>query len=364
MNDNEYLVKKKSQNSFILRPREEIKTRVKRLLNFINYNPIKMLSQEMFVGGVEYADENEMIFRLSGLQLAEFQNFIGEDNIFMSNKYGSYCFRVIEVNKPFALDNKNSLNTHRYFIIQSYIDMKIVKGFFGGGAGEKMVLSKKNIVRINYYNHSFETGQNEVLIGGYAPLEGSYLVYKKDKDSFYIVSQYKSDNLVYRKNRYNQLDIYITSDYNGFYSEIRNNDFFGNSRNDINFEGFPYILCCSKEIGGNMANIYHGSERNEITNLFARFNMPEKLTRDTKMIFDRHVQSTKTYAITPLRSLSKIDFQFYYPNGVPYDFQQVEHSFVLLIREYYDTNINTGYSTKRGVTDNINVFQYSINQQN
>jgi hypothetical protein len=103
---------------------------------------------------------------------------------------------------------------------------------------------------------------------------------------------------------------------------------------------------------------------NEVSNLFAKFNMPEKLSRDTRMVYDRQVLAAKTFEITPLPSLSVIDFQFYYPNGVPFDFQQVDHSMVLLIREYYDSNIDTGYSTKRGVIDNINVFQYPINHKN
>jgi hypothetical protein len=75
------------------------------------------------------------------------------------------------------------------------------------------------------------------------------------------------------------------------------------------------------------------------------------------MVFDRHAQTPKTFAQTPLPSLTQIDFSFFYPNGLRYNFQNIEHSMVLLIREYVDYNSDINYSTRRGNTDDINVFQ-------
>jgi hypothetical protein len=304
---------------------------------FFNYSPIKLMFQEIKVepkSQIQYLDDEQIMFNMTNNALTKFKIFLSDtDNIFQCNIYGDNCFNLCEIKKQPVNGVSDS-----YFMIISYLDNKIVKGFFS--VDDKiLVLSKKKIIRIHYYNHNFETGQNEIYLGGYLPLNGSYVVIKKNKDFFYIISRFKCDNLIFKKEKYNPLDIFITSDYNGFYTQLKNTDFFGNTKCDINFESYPYLLCCSKKIGGNIKNIYFNYEMNEVSNLFAKFNMPEKLSRDTRMVYDRQVLAAKTFEITPLPSLSVIDFQFYYPNGVPFDFQQVDHSMVLLIREYYDSDI-------------------------
>lgn len=255
-----------------------------------------------------------------------------------------------------------------YFV--SATDGKPLKNFWNYKG--KYIFSRKKVVKITYYNHQLSTGINSVQISGFVPLNGEYVIYKSNKDQFCIMSKYMSDDGIYKKykNQYIPFNIKITSNYFGFKNEINNVDLFGNSTSDINFESFPYIFCTSSVLGGNIQNIYNNGNNNrifplqELNNIFMKINMPEKLIRESRMIYDRHIQTSKTFPSTPLPSLSFIDLQFWYPNGIPYDFQKTEHSFVLLIREYFDYNNDINYSTKRGNTDDINTFPQIVYQNN
>lgn len=281
-------------------------------------------------------------------------------SLFFSKNDMFECFNYPGV--PIALKN---ITNQLYYYFVSVLDNKPLKNFWG--QNEKYTFSRKKIIRFTYYNHQLTTGVNDIKLHGFSPINGSYPIFKINKDQFSIMSKFNSDDGIYKKNKnfFNPFTIEMTSDYSGFKDQIKNTDFFGNTKSAINFESSPYILCTSSVLGGNIQNIYNNGNNNrvlplqELTNVFMKLNMPEK---SLKMVYDRFVQVNKTFPTTPLPSLSFIDLQFWYPSGVAYDFQDADHSFVLLIREYYDYNNDINYSTKRGNTDDINTFPQVVYQ--
>jgi hypothetical protein len=308
---------------------------------FFNMNPIKFLKDKIILilnQDILYV-EDFIYFKLLN---NKFLDFTKENNIFYCKEYENICFGL-----------GYSINKDAYYVY-TLIDQKKVELFF---STEHLVLYQSKLIQVKYYNHMMESGQNDILIKGFTPLDGGYIIYKKNKDNFYFLSNYEIDDNIYRKYKMNIFDICVTSDYFGFKNIQNNLDLFNNSRFSINFESFPYIFCTSKAIGGNVQNIIDKSKYTEISNIFCKFNMPEKLSKDAKMVYDRHIMTSKTYFLSPIPTLSEIDFEFFYPLGIPYDFQNTDHSMVLLIREYYDSNMDTNISSKRGNADDINVFQ-------
>jgi hypothetical protein len=286
-------------------------------------------------------------------------------NSFFLNSDIFECLQFPDV--PIKIKNTN--NGWYYFI--SAIDEKPLKNFWTNKSKMNYNFSRKKIINITFYNHQLTTGINNIKINGFLPLDGTYIIFKKNKDQFSIISKYMSDDGIYKKykSQYTPFNIEVSSDYFGFKNEVKNTDLFGNSTEAIKFEFVPYILCTSTVLGGNIQNIYNNGNNNrilplqELTNVFMKLNMPGKaFLQDSRTIYDRFVQSNKTFQATPMPSLSFIDLQFWYPSGIAYDFQNFEHSFVILIREYFDYNNDINYSTKRGNTDDINTISQVLYQ--
>lgn len=336
---------------------------------FYNTNPIFFYGNAV----LNYSDSKKNEYE-NDLEI-DYQEIIVQDNNILFKFRSKYNFfnnqDIFEcVNYPNIPILLKKYKNEDLFYFVSATDGKPLKNFWNYKG--KYIFNRKKIIRITYYNHQLSTGINSVQISGFFPLNGEYIIYKSNKDQFCIMSKYASDDGIYKKykSQYLPFNIKITSDYFGFKNEINNVDLFGNSTSDINFESFPYIFCTSSVLGGNIQNIYNNGNNNrifplqELNNIFMKINMPEKLIRESRMIYDRHIQTSKTFPSTPLPSLSFIDLQFWYPNGIPYDFQKTEHSFVLLIREYFDYNNDINYSTKRGNTDDINTFPQIVYQNN
>ena len=362
--NNKFMVTAKyiSENMFLVETDQvlqDLETGDEDAFIFFNIDPVRLLDREFLLrpGDARYTDESMMFFSFANPDIANsfLADFVLRDNIFQCRQYGENCFC--------AVFSRTTPDGNYVFGIASLEADKIVSCFLGPFAGAQhsndcvFELTQKNLVCLRYYNHMLLTGVNEVLLSGHLPLDGAHVIYKRDKDHFYIRSKYSCDDWVHKKFAIDTFQLKITSDYHGFTSEVTNQDMFGNAEYDIMFESFPYILCCSKALGGNLANVYFDFDKNSLQNVFCKFNMPEKLVKETKMVFDRHAQTPKTFAQTPLPSLTQIDFSFFYPNGLRYNFQNIEHSMVLLIREYVDYNSDINYSTRRGNTDDINVFQ-------
>jgi hypothetical protein len=330
---------------------------------FFNLTPVTLLYNEFNISAADvfYTDDSRVYFSFRDLRQAAMflEDFILPNNIFQCLQYGEPCLSIV-----YAYQVDGSVQ----FAVVSLLDDKLVKGFFGDipSQPEESVspalvtfrLSQKKIVCLHYYNHMLLTGVNDIMLSGYVPLQGeSIIVYKRDKDNFFIVSRYASDDLVYKKYTVDPFKLFFTSDYQGFCTEASNLNIFGESDYNIMFEGYPYMICCSKNIGGNVNNVCHDYSKDALQNIFCKFNLPDKLTKETKMVFDRHAQTVRTFSPTPLPSLKRVDFSFFFANGLPYHFQNVDHSLVLLIREYVDTSPGVNISSRRGNSDDINVFQ-------
>jgi hypothetical protein len=321
---------------------------------FFNLSPITLLSEKFYISSkdIVYSDSSELFFKFldPNKTLLFLQDFVLQNNIFQCLQYGQICICVV-----YSRDLDGSFK----FGMVSILDDRIIKGFFGDlQATQIFTLSQEYIVCLQLYNHMLQTGMNDIVLSGYTPLDGSsIMIYKRSKDTFYIVSNYSSSDLIYKKYTFDPFRFVITSDYQGFSTELTNMNLFGESEYDIMFEGYPYLFCCSKVLGGGLRNVCFDYTKDSVENIFCKFNLPDKLTKETKMVFDRHAQTVRTFAQAPLASLKKIDLSFYFANGLPYHFQNIDHSLVLLIREYVDSSVGVNISTRRGNTDDMGVFQ-------
>lgn len=315
--------------------------------NFLNYDSSQDNDYETEINRNEVMiHENNILFKIP------MNSFFLNSDIFECLQFPDIPLRI-----------KNTNNNWFYFI--SAMDEKPLKNFWTNKSKSNYHFSRKNIVNITYYNHQLISGINNIKINGFLPLDGTYMIFKKNKDQFSIISKYNSDDGIYKKykSQYTPFNIEVSSDYFGFKNEVKNTDLFGNSTEAIKFEFVPYILCTSTVLGGNIQNIYNNGNNNrilplqELTNVFMKLNMPGKpFLQDSRTLYDRFVQSNKIFQETPIPSLSFIDLQFWFPSGIAYNFQNLDHSFVILIREYFDYNNDINYSTKRGNIDDINTI--------
>lgn len=135
-------------------------------------------------------------------------------------------------------------------------------------------------------------------------------------------------NIIYNSDPY-ELDSYI--------------DQFGNSiditNNNINLSGDNYILMDVKN-----SNIKTIINNGAVKEAFAKILLADS---PGKTLFNTMLSSPK-YFKDPLPELNELEFCFYTPSGVLYDFAGLDHSFTLAIETMIETPENTNISSRSG----------------
>lgn len=133
-------------------------------------------------------------------------------------------------------------------------------------------------------------------------------------------------------------DIAITD----YYSVITNDTAYinkpSNIHNQLKLSGTNYILMCCQEL----SNITHFGIKN-IDNVFAKINMKCKTKHNDH---DEYVE-TPMFFNTPY-TLSKLSLSFYSPDGSLYDFNGLDHSFMLEITTLDELPLGVGIDAVSG----------------
>lgn len=136
-----------------------------------------------------------------------------------------------------------------------------------------------------------------------------------------------------------------------FNTVIKNTDtYYNESPYDQN--GLPKIikndrisLSSSNYILVTCNNIEMIKSNSPVKNLFSKI----LLTNKTGYIFNSFVNTNKIFTI-PITELSELKFEFLTPNGELYDFNNLEHSFMLEITTIDNDVVDTGINTLTGTT--------------
>lgn len=325
---------------------------------YFNINPIRFYDETdtFILDSSEYVVRNDYGLTIKSSAYERMTIFFeNSDIMYFTNRNGMIYFCRIQ--------SEYMTFYKTYYDSQLDINRIYYESIFGTSG--KLILQKNYIIKIRLYNHSLLSKYNTIMISGYTPINGEYEVCVLDVHTIIVKLEREYTTIVSRQYAYNQYEVYVTSDNLGFYTVVNNLDLFGNNIGDIKIDSVPYIFIVSNAIGGGMVNVMNRAGiNNNISNIFARVNLPDKILLERRTIYERHVRAPVTYAITPLPNLSRIDFKFVYPNGVLCDFKNTDHSLVLLIREYYDTNTDVGFSTKRGLVDEMNMLPSFSFQKN
>lgn len=119
--------------------------------------------------------------------------------------------------------------------------------------------------------------------------------------------------------------------------------------NSLLFSGDNYILVVCKQIKG-IVNF------GVIKDAFAKILLPDPLSNscdnfnnlgNSKIILNTFVDAP-IYFHTPIRNLTELEFEFYTPEGEPYDFDGLDHSFTLEIVTMSETPKGTGITSFTG----------------
>ena len=141
-------------------------------------------------------------------------------------------------------------------------------------------------------------------------------------------------------------DVYVSSEKHGF-NFLQDNTSDGVTLNrNIQLEGENYVFLVSPGLGTVLNSA-------GIDDVFAKLLLTEP---PGLMIFNSFITNSKTFDEAPLPHLSEMEFKVLTGTGFLYDFNDVDFSFSLEIREYADTIAEAQVSSRRGAPETTNVL--------
>lgn len=141
-------------------------------------------------------------------------------------------------------------------------------------------------------------------------------------------------------------DVYVSSEKHGF-NFLQDNTTDGVTLNrNIQLEGENYVFLVSPGLGTVLNSA-------GIDDVFAKILLTEP---PGLMIFNSFITNSKTFDEAPLARLSEMEFRVLTGTGFLYDFNNVDFSFSLEIREYADTIAEAQVSSRRGAPETTNVL--------
>lgn len=105
----------------------------------------------------------------------------------------------------------------------------------------------------------------------------------------------------------------------------------------LSMTGPNFFWICSPQLG----NIRNTLGVENVFNKIRLYDVPGTI------IFDGHIKNMPVLFDSPLSELGRIEFLFYYEDGTQVDFNGIDHSFVLLIKEISNKTENTGINPKQ-----------------